>query len=106
MTNQRQPLQPPVESDDHIWDHIPETTEIPHFGPVNFQVTTISHRERMIVERMQAISFVGSPNTVRQQITDLSHHIEFDEIMAQTLIYDESKQHSSYELLKEILDTL
>ena len=55
---------------------------------------------------MQAISFVGSPNTVRQQITDLSHHIEFDEIMAQTLIYDESKQHSSYELLKEIVDTL
>lgn len=106
MTNQRQPLQPPVESDDHILDHIPETTEIPHFGPVNFQVTTISHRERMIVERMQAISFVGSPNTVRQQITDLSHHIEFDKIMAQTLIYDESKQHSSYELLKEIVDTL
>ncbi|ACE61902.1 hypothetical protein appser11_13330 [Actinobacillus pleuropneumoniae serovar 11 str. 56153] len=55
---------------------------------------------------MTACTLVGSPATVKAQLTQLTKQVEIDEIMAVTYIYDEQKQAKSYRLLKEIVASM
>lgn len=72
-------LQPPVENMDALWS--------PH--------------EKAAASSMTRMTFCGSPETIRQQLTDFQDKYNVDEIMAVTYMYDQDKQIRSYEILKE-----
>ncbi|PJG84266.1 LLM class flavin-dependent oxidoreductase [Conservatibacter flavescens] len=104
VTHAQQNLQPPTENEDVIWQNLISTENTPHFGPVDFKQIPIYHQERAMVEQMTACSLIGSPTSVTSQLSALKSAVNFDEIMAVSYIYDETKQHYSYKLLKEIVD--
>ena len=47
-------------------------------------------------------SFIGSKQSVKEQILDFQNRLEVDEIMAQSFIFDERAQFDSFRMLKEI----
>lgn len=104
VTDQRRPLQPPVESMKELWDNHLKAQHVPHFGPVDFRNTPLLNREKAIVEEMSACSLIGDQNSVAEQVKELADFVEIDEIMAVSYIYDEAKQIKSYTQLKEITD--
>ena len=75
-------LRPPVESMDHIWNPA----------------------EKEMAQGMASVTFMGSKDTIRQQLTDFQESYNVDEIMAVTYIFDPEKQKRSYEIFKEIVD--
>ncbi|WP_121662270.1 LLM class flavin-dependent oxidoreductase [Metabacillus litoralis] len=76
------PLQPPVESMDDIWQ--------PH--------------EREMATSMSSVTLLGSKNSIHQQLTNFQEKYNVDEIMAVSYIYDTEKQKRSYEIFKEVVD--
>jgi luciferase family oxidoreductase group 1 len=76
------PLQPPVESLDEIWNPM----------------------EKEMAASKQSVTLIGSKETVRQQWTKFQEYYQVDELMAVSYIYDTEKQKRSYEILKEVLD--
>ena len=52
---------------------------------------------------MVSESWVGSEDTVRNQMIDFQNKYDVDEIMAISYIYDREKQVQSYQLLKNIV---
>ena len=104
VTNAQQNLQPPTENEEIIWQNLISTENIPHFGPVDLNEMPRFNQERALVKQMTACSLIGSPTSVRSQLNALKSAVDFDEIMAVSYIYDETKQHYSYQLLKEIVD--
>ncbi|MEH7157735.1 LLM class flavin-dependent oxidoreductase [Neobacillus drentensis] len=76
------PLQPPVESLDEIWTPI----------------------EKEMAATKQSVTFLGSKETIRQQLTAFQNAYQVEELMAVSYIYDTEKQKRSYEILKEIVD--
>ena len=52
---------------------------------------------------MSSVTFLGSKETVRQQLTTFQERYNVDEIMAVSYIYDPDKQKRSYEILKEVV---
>jgi luciferase family oxidoreductase group 1 len=75
-------LKPPVESMDHIWNPM----------------------EKEMASSMSSVTFMGSKDTVREQLNGFQEYYQVDEIMAVSYIYDPEKQKRSYEILKEIVD--
>ncbi|MBP1930185.1 LLM class flavin-dependent oxidoreductase [Ammoniphilus resinae] len=75
-------LRPPVEDMDHLW----------------------SPQEEAVATSMSSMTFMGSKDSVRQQLMDFQEMFHVDEIMAVTYIYDQAKQIRSYEIFKEIVD--
>ncbi|GGG03503.1 hypothetical protein GCM10010916_20770 [Paenibacillus abyssi] len=73
------PLQPPVDSMDTVW----------------------SEDERKAVEDQLFTSIIGDPSAVKQQLKELIHKTEADEIMAHTEIFDHEARLRSYEILAE-----
>jgi luciferase family oxidoreductase group 1 len=57
--------------------------------------------ERAIMKESRARFFVGSPQTVREQLTNLVEHCGTREIMITTMIHDHAERRHSYELLAE-----
>ncbi|MFA9500646.1 LLM class flavin-dependent oxidoreductase [Mannheimia sp. E30BD] len=104
VTNAQNYLQPPVESDDKVWENFVKAEIVPHFGPVAFQQNALYNQEKTVVRQMTACSLIGSRESVEQQLKSLKARIEIDEIMAVSYIFDEQKQHQSYTWLKEIAD--
>lgn len=102
VTNAQQNLQPPVESDDKVWENFVKAEIVPHFGPVAFQQNALYNQEKSVVRQMTECSLIGSPASVEHQLNTLKTRVEIDEIMAVSYIFDEQKQHQSYTLLKQI----
>ncbi|HWO75540.1 MAG TPA: LLM class flavin-dependent oxidoreductase [Bacillus sp. (in: firmicutes)] len=75
-------LRPPVESMDHIW----------------------SPAEQEMAQAMTSVTFMGSKDSIRQQLTDFQEKYNVDEIMAVTYMFDPEKQKRSYQILKDIVD--
>lgn len=90
VTHAQQKLQPPLASEERLWQTIGEP---------------LAHETRAAVEQMTAFSFIGSPKSVAWQLDKATEHLAFDEIMAVSYIYDEEKQAQSYRLLKAIVDS-
>ncbi|HWO97096.1 MAG TPA: LLM class flavin-dependent oxidoreductase [Bacillus sp. (in: firmicutes)] len=76
------PLQPPVESMDHIWR--------PH--------------EKQMAESMSSVTLLGSKDSIRDQLARFQDLYNVDEIMVVSYIFDPEKQVRSYEILKEVVD--
>lgn len=102
VTNGQQKLQPPVASDEEVWakKYAGRNT---HFGPLELATIPAYYEGRAIVEQMTACSLIGSPASVEQQLQALKNRVNFDEIMAVSYIFDETKQHQSYTQLAEIV---
>ncbi|RJO73575.1 LLM class flavin-dependent oxidoreductase [Nocardia panacis] len=58
-------------------------------------------REREFVAQRRQGQLLGSPETVRAQLTDLVRRTEPDELMFNTLVYDVDERVRSFELIKE-----
>ncbi|PLS00999.1 LLM class flavin-dependent oxidoreductase [Neobacillus cucumis] len=76
------PLRPPVENLDELW----------------------SPMEKEMASSMSSVTFLGSKETVRQQLTNFQEKYGVDEFMAVSYIFDPDKQKRSYEIFKEIVD--
>ncbi|MED1205832.1 LLM class flavin-dependent oxidoreductase [Heyndrickxia acidicola] len=76
------PMQPPVDSMDPLW----------------------SPYEREVAASMTSMSFTGSKDTVKKQLTSFQEKYNVDEIMAVSYIYDADKQKRSYQIFKDIVD--
>jgi alkanesulfonate monooxygenase SsuD/methylene tetrahydromethanopterin reductase-like flavin-dependent oxidoreductase (luciferase family) len=70
-------MQPPIDSIENYWS-----------GP-----------EKMQAQRMLASSFVGSPETLRRELTGFIARTGADELMVATAVYDHAARLRSYELL-------
>ncbi|MGY4689136.1 LLM class flavin-dependent oxidoreductase [Salibacterium sp. K-3] len=79
----RQPLSPPVDNMDEIWNS----------------------REKEAAASMSSMTFLGSRETVQEQLQRFQEKYNVDELMAVSYIYDKEKQKRSYDILKEIVST-
>lgn len=81
LTNQRQPLQPPIPVSDLYW------------GP-DIQYA---------VDQMTACTFVGDKKRLQQQLSVFIADNNIDELMVTSYIYDQEKKLKSFSILKEAL---
>lgn len=81
IRNSRQPLSEPVEDLKAIW----------------------SPMEKQLALNFTTSSFIGSKESVKAQIEAFQEEFNADEFIVVSYIYDEQKQHYSYQLLKEIM---
>ncbi|MFZ4450783.1 LLM class flavin-dependent oxidoreductase [Salibacterium aidingense] len=77
----RQPLSPPVENMDDIWNP----------------------REKEMASSMSSATLLGSKSSVRDQFMRFQEKYAVQEIMVVSYIYDPGKQKRSYEMLKEVV---
>ncbi|WP_455648076.1 LLM class flavin-dependent oxidoreductase [Lonepinella koalarum] len=91
VSGNMQQLQPPFASEQDFW----QAHQSPFIG-----------QEQQAVKSMTSCSFIGSPNSVKQQLQNFRKQVEFDELMAVSYIFDEKLQHRSYEMLAEVVKTL
>lgn len=75
-------LRPPVDDMDEIW----------------------TEQERLVISTMTSVTFLGSKETVRNQLIEFQNQFNVDEIMVVSYIFDPDKQKRSYEIFKEIVD--
>ena len=61
-------------------------------------------QERAVVEQSRALSIVGSPETVRQQVEALVAATGADEVMVTTNVHDPDERLRSYALLAEVFE--
>lgn len=80
IRNERKPLPPPVREMDEIW----------------------SPMEKAQVEKMGYYSFIGTADKVKKDLEGFIGQTDVDEVIVTTYCYEESAQHRSFELLKEI----
>jgi luciferase family oxidoreductase group 1 len=60
--------------------------------------------EKEIISSMAQVTFKGSKDTIRRQLTDFQNRYNVDEIIVNSFIYDEEKLKRSFEILKEVVD--
>ncbi len=84
VTGRRRLLQPPVDSMDEIWNQ----------------------QEAEAVGQMLGCSFIGSPETIREDLQSFMDQTQVDEIMVTSHIYDQQARLHSYELFSEIIKTV
>ncbi|QNQ83244.1 LLM class flavin-dependent oxidoreductase [Lactobacillus sp. PV037] len=97
-------LQPPVASNQEVWDNYSEEKlgkVSPHFGPIKFDPDDLIGQEKAVVERMGAVTLVGTKQEVKQQLMNLKAQVDFDEIIVNSLVFDEQAFFHSYELLAQ-----
>lgn len=93
----------PPKAEEEIWtDHI-AAKKVPNFGPIAFDREGLINRERSVVEQMTSFSLIGNKETVTKQLTALQAKLNFDEIMVNSIIYDQKAQIKSYQLLAEVM---
>ncbi len=78
-----QPLQPPVENLDAIWDA----------------------NEEYAVQQMLRYTFIGEPGQVKEKLQDLVDLTQADELIISSHIYDQAARLRSYELIAELKQT-
>jgi luciferase family oxidoreductase group 1 len=59
--------------------------------------------ERAQASARLAMSFVGSDDTVRRELTDFISHTQLDEIIVASMIHDHAARVHSYEILAEVI---
>lgn len=106
VTGQSSGLKPPMANREEVWKDYVAATKVPHFGPIAFERKDLIHRERTIVKQMTAMSLIGSPERVKEQLKDLQARVAVDELIVTSYIYDQTAQHYSYELLKQVIDSM
>ncbi|WP_046226126.1 LLM class flavin-dependent oxidoreductase [Paenibacillus dauci] len=79
-------------------------TQIPMKPPVADVDHFIDPMEKEIISSMAKVTFKGSKNTVKKQLTDFQNHYNVDELIVNSFIYDEDKLKRSFEILKEVVD--
>ncbi|MCM3104599.1 LLM class flavin-dependent oxidoreductase [Staphylococcus warneri] len=80
-----QPVQPPTDKLDQV----------------------LTPRELKMAKQRINSSMIGSESTVKQKIKDfIDYYGDIDEIMGVSYIFDQQKQHESYQKFKHIIDTL
>jgi len=83
VTGNRDPMPPPVDDMNTVWN-LPT---------------------KMAVEQMLKYTFVGSKETVREELSDFVNRTGADEIMTATYIYDHDQRLKSHRLLSEIMNS-
>jgi len=107
VTGEKEYLQPPKKDNDEVFAISGKAgAQAPHFGPIDFRQIELKNRERSVTEEMMACSFIGSKQSVKEQILEFQNRLEVDEIMAQSFIFDEDAQLNSFRALKEIADEI
>jgi hypothetical protein len=107
VTGVREYLQPPKHDNDEVFASANKTgIEAPHFGPIDFSRISLKNREISVTEEMMECSFIGSKQSVKEQILEFQNRLDVDEIMAQSLIFDEKAQFDSFRALKEIVNEI
>ena len=103
VTGEKEYLQPPKRDNDEVFAASYKTgAKAPHFGPIDFRQIELKNRERAVTEEMMTCSFIGSKQSVKEQILEFQNRFEVDEIMAQSFIFDERAQLDSFRALKEV----
>lgn len=87
IQNTRKPLQPPVDS---LTDFM----------------NNMSEEARFHVNKMTACSFVGSPETLTEELKEFIKFSRVDELMISCPIYNHQDKLKSLQLLKETVDTI
>ena len=82
VTGERKPMGPPVDDMSTVWNI----------------------REKMAVEQMLKYTFVGSKQTVKEELSDFVEKTNADEIMTATYIYDHDQRLKSHRLFSEIMN--
>lgn len=103
VTNNRMGILHPVENEEVIWQNHIKAKSVPHFGPVAFDSKDLISRERSVVEDMSGVSLIGSKETAWKKLQAITKELQIDEIMVNSLIYDQEAQHKSYKLLAEMM---
>lgn len=106
VSGQRHGILPPVENEETVWANYASVKGSRHFGPIDFSQMDLVGRERAIVSQMASVSIIGSPDTARAQLKDLHQLVQFDEIMANTIVYDQQARIESYRLLAQVTNEL
>ncbi|MBB6498203.1 LLM class flavin-dependent oxidoreductase [Pedobacter cryoconitis] len=81
VTGKRKLLQPPVENMDEIWSDLEEEA----------------------VNQMIACSFIGSPETIKEDMKSFLDQTKVDEVMVTSHIFDHQARIHSYELFAKLL---
>ncbi|HUH46850.1 MAG TPA: LLM class flavin-dependent oxidoreductase [Arenibacter sp.] len=81
IRNTRKPLPPPVETMDGLWHEL----------------------ERAQIQKMMYYSFVGSKETVQNQLLSFVDSTRVDEVMVVSHIFDHGDRLRSYEILQDII---
>lgn len=84
IRNQRDYIQPPIDSMDGLWNE----------------------EERAHVERMTTCSFIGTKEKVKKEVTDFINHLELDEIMISVPQFDLEDKLSTLDSFAEIMKPL
>ncbi|WP_273127939.1 LLM class flavin-dependent oxidoreductase [Bacillus weihaiensis] len=79
-------------------------TSNPLLPPIDTMEGIWTQPEREMAKSMTSVSFIGSKETIKDQLTSFQEKYQVDEIMAVSYIYDEEKQIRSYEILKEVVE--
>lgn len=81
VTGERKPMPPPVDDMNTVWNL----------------------REKMAVEQMLTYSFIGSKETVKENITNFAAKTDADEIMIATYLYDHEQRLKSHRIVADIM---
>lgn len=65
-----------------------------------------SPQEKLAAQAMMTTSIIGDKDSVKQQLIDFQEKYQADELIAINYVFDEQKQHHSYSLLKQIIETI
>ncbi len=84
VTGKRELLQAPIDDMDLIWDEMEETA----------------------VNQMLAVSFIGGPKKIAQQLQSFIGQTSVDEIMVTSHIYDHQARLKSYQLFADLINAL
>ena len=101
LTSRPRKLRPPLDKEEEVWKAYVAAEKVPHFGPLAFKKENIIHQERAAIKRMTKLSLIGSQAAVAQQIADLRATVPFDELLANSFIYDSDKERASFQLLAD-----
>jgi len=82
VTGDRSPMKPPVDSMEGIWNE----------------------HTQYAVNQMLACSFIGSAESVKEELTNFLDQTKADELMVSTYIFDHNQRVKSYELLANVMD--
>lgn len=84
IRDDRKPFSPPVDDIDDVWNSM----------------------EKAHVLRMLRYSFIGSPTTLKSQISEFQELFEVDELMITAHIYEHEAKLRSYEIFRNVVDEL
>jgi len=84
IRNKRRPLQPPIASMEGVWNE----------------------QEKVAVQHMLHYAFVGSPQTVKKELTAFIQQTGIDELMITSHLYGLQEKIACYELVAEMFETL